>query len=278
MISSIFLTLLGGLIFYLHFFSSGGLLIFIHSKYIPLSLFMATFAIFCGLAGIIYRIKTFRLDSLKLSKTILLIFLFLGGNFINYLFFLIGLIAIFVKFNNDDFEKLIKKSFWRYFLILVFIVSTIFIPTPGISVFTASQRYLYNFEVPIENATKIGESFGRDTINYDIGDWVASINFMPNLNFYQGKEVNLNGFIFKPQILPEGYFLISRFVIRCCAADATPVGIIVKSADWELTYSENTWINLTGNFEIENFNNQENLIVIPKKITLIEKPANIYIY
>lgn len=132
--------------------------------------------------------------------------------------------------------------------------------------------------MPIENATKIGESFGRDTINYDIGDWVASINFMPNLNFYQGKEVNLNGFIFKPQILPEGYFLISRFVIRCCAADATPVGIIVKSADWELTYSENTWINLTGNFEIENFNNQENLIVIPKKITLIEKPANIYIY
>lgn len=278
MINSIFLTLFGILIFFLNFFSNGGLLIFIHVKYIPLSLFMASFAIFCGIAGIIYQIKTFRLNSIRLSKTILLVVLFLAGLFLNYLLFLLGVAVLFIKFQDDDFEKLIGKDFWRYFLILAFILSIVFIPTPGISVFTASQRYLYNFEVPIESSKKIGESFGRDTGNYDIGDWVASLNFEPNLNFYAGKEVNLTGFVFKPLILPHDYFLVSRFVIRCCAADATPVGIIVKLADWKLTYPENTWIRVTGNFGIENFNNQENLVVVPKKVAVIEKPANIYIY
>ena len=52
-----------------------------------------------------------------------------------------------------------------------------------------------------------------------------------NWSDYEKKQVLTEGIFQAPQDMPEGYAMVFRFYVTCCAADAVPVGIILKGAD-----------------------------------------------
>ena len=50
---------------------------------------------------------------------------------------------------------------------------------------------------------------------------------------FQGLPFVIEGEVFTGKGLPKGYFLLYRWFISCCAADAEPIGIIVRSEEIE---------------------------------------------
>lgn len=109
-------------------------------------------------------------------------------------------------------------------------------------------------------------------------DWVRTLNVYPEPDAYAGDEVEVEGFVTRPESYPEDYFLISRFVITCCAADAYPVGLPVRSASNLPTYAEDTWLRVSGEMAVEDFEGDRQLVIQATELEEIPQPENPYEY
>ena len=110
-------------------------------------------------------------------------------------------------------------------------------------------------------------------------DWVRTLNVYPEPDAYTGQKVKVKGFVVHPPELPPEYFLLSRFVITCCAADAYPVGLPVKLTENRGAYPPDTWLEVEGQMLTENLAGNRQLTIQaslpPKKIP---EPKNPYEY
>lgn len=148
------------------------------------------------------------------------------------------------------------------------------LPVKPLSVLTAQQRAIDL------NGIRSGEStaslFLKNTKTYTLGDWIKVINNNPDLNRFVDKEVKVSGFVFSPEN-SDHEFLVSRFLITCCAVDARPLGLWVE-ADWQGNFRENQWVEVEGIFSLVEKNGQNTLRISPKNINLISEPANPYVF
>ncbi|MDD3726398.1 MAG: TIGR03943 family protein [Candidatus Ratteibacteria bacterium] len=86
-----------------------------------------------------------------------------------------------------------------------------------------------------------------------------------------GKAVSVEGFVFK-QKDPERFILV-RFLITCCAADATPLGIdVLYSNTREL--KQDSWVKVYGKCRIE----EDKIIIMADDVKETQKPSNVYLY
>ncbi|RMF24668.1 MAG: TIGR03943 family protein [Cyanobacteria bacterium J083] len=78
-------------------------------------------------------------------------------------------------------------------------------------------------------------------------EWIRTLNAYPEPDAYEGQAAKVSGFVVHLPQLPKNYFLISRFIITCCAVDAYPVGIPVKLEGVDRsTYPPDTWLKIEG--------------------------------
>jgi len=87
-----------------------------------------------------------------------------------------------------------------------------------------------------------------------------------------GKLVSVEGLVFK-QNGQNNRFMLIRFLITCCAADATPLGIEVVYSQTE-QLKQDTWVKVyvQGNFE------KDKPQIIAEDIKKTLKPADLYLY
>ena len=123
-------------------------------------------------------------------------------------------------------------------------------------------------------------------------DWVRTLNAYPEPDAYKGQKARVQGFVVHLPQLPDNYFLISRFILTCCAVDAYPVGIPVKLSQSRNAYPPDTWLEIEGEMITETIqsgsqNSQENssntgnkrqLVLEAKSIKKIPTPADPYGY
>jgi uncharacterized repeat protein (TIGR03943 family) len=64
---------------------------------------------------------------------------------------------------------------------------------------------------------------------------------------YAGKNIETEGLVSPGTDLPAGGFLLFRFHMICCAADARPVGVLVITPDGKVPPSD-TWVRVRGRF------------------------------
>lgn len=109
-------------------------------------------------------------------------------------------------------------------------------------------------------------------------DWVRTLNVYPEPDAYTGQQVNVEGFVIRPAELPDGFFLISRFIITCCAADVYPVGLPVKLNEGQTMPEVDTWLRVEGRMMTETYGGQRHLTIQPSRLTEISEPDNPYDY
>ncbi|PKM51214.1 MAG: TIGR03943 family protein [Firmicutes bacterium HGW-Firmicutes-7] len=60
-----------------------------------------------------------------------------------------------------------------------------------------------------------------------------------------GTKVEISGFIFLQEDFNEGQFVISRYMMNCCAADVQLIGVLCKYSD-DYPLVANEWIKISG--------------------------------
>ena len=78
---------------------------------------------------------------------------------------------------------------------------------------------------------------------YDLSSFISYPG--SNVNNYLNKFVKIKGMALKKlRYIPDGYFMIGKYAITCCAADAEFAGFYVKLDDYDI--KENDWYEIEG--------------------------------
>jgi uncharacterized repeat protein (TIGR03943 family) len=99
---------------------------------------------------------------------------------------------------------------------------------------------------------------------------------------YEGKRVKLTGMLHKNDPQVEADFgkslpVVFRFVITCCAADASPVAVLVDGDDLP-DLPESAWVEVAGTFRIQEKDGRRVPIVATSIVTEKETPKQPYLY
>ncbi len=106
-------------------------------------------------------------------------------------------------------------------------------------------------------------------------DWIRVFRSTGDLRTLAGQAVNVTGFVFHDPALPDRRFLVGRFTITCCVADAAALGMTV---DWagagELR--ENSWVRVRGEIALDEDTREP--YIRATHVETIPEPDNPYLY
>ncbi|MCM3783170.1 TIGR03943 family protein [Neobacillus mesonae] len=94
---------------------------------------------------------------------------------------------------------------------------------------------------------------------------------------YAGRTIQLSGFVFREEGLPEEQLVISRFLITHCIADASLIGFLTEFSS-PVSMEEDTWIEATGQLDTAVHNGTLLPIIRITEWTEIAAPDQPYVY
>lgn len=123
-----------------------------------------------------------------------------------------------------------------------------------------------------ENLTTIALSGEKNII-----DWLYEFQRRGDPAAFDGQEASIIGFVYRDDRFAADTFMVSRFTISCCVADAAPVGLIVQWPDAAALPADG-WVEVNGRFQTGSFNGQSMPLLIADTVAPTEPPAQPYLY
>lgn len=109
-------------------------------------------------------------------------------------------------------------------------------------------------------------------------DWLRAFGNSANLDEFNGQEVDVVGFVYRDIRLDEQtQFFVMRFIVSCCVADASSVGLVVETPD-ALKFAPDSWVRIKGKLKVKEVADQRTPILIPESIESVEQVAHPYLY
>ena len=122
---------------------------------------------------------------------------------------------------------------------------------------------------PSEQLEEPELSFVLPPAERSLTDWVRLLRSQPDPALHDGDPVRISGFVLpQPGDRPQ----LARLLVRCCLADATPVGLAVRWPQGRQPRADQ-WLELQGVMAVERHGDQLRNVVIPRRITPIRRPA-----
>jgi uncharacterized repeat protein (TIGR03943 family) len=133
-------------------------------------------------------------------------------------------------------------------------------PNPSFSSLAANR--------PAELGDETELSFVLPPAQRSLTDWVRLLRSQPDPSLYAGDPVRISGFVLpQPGEPPQ----LARLLVRCCLADATPVGLPVRWPAGRQPRADQ-WLAVEGTMAIEERNGQSRSVVVAQRITPIARP------
>jgi uncharacterized repeat protein (TIGR03943 family) len=104
-------------------------------------------------------------------------------------------------------------------------------------------------------------------------DWVRLLRAQPDPRLFAGDPVRISGFVLP---IPGETAQVARLLVRCCLADASPVGLPVRWAALGPAPAADQWVAIEGVMAVEaapEGGGTERLVVVPRAIRPIPRPA-----
>ena len=98
-----------------------------------------------------------------------------------------------------------------------------------------------------------------------------------DLSRFAGDSARVRGFVYRDERFPAGTFMVSRFLLSCCAADAAPIGLAVRWPDAEFL-EDDAWVWVSGEFSVEPFLGERMPVLVGTEVTAAEQPPQPYLY
>ncbi|WP_342481616.1 TIGR03943 family protein [Paenibacillus sp. FSL L8-0340] len=95
---------------------------------------------------------------------------------------------------------------------------------------------------------------------------------------FAGKEITVSGFLYRePAVAGTSSYAVSRFLVQCCTADATPFGILLDPQT-QISLPADTWIEVRGKLQVVKYGGKELMRIAADSITAIPQPSTPYVY
>lgn len=233
--------------------------------------------------------------ALLLGMGIYLAVLILTGNLTNYInirfawlaylgagiFFVLGLIHLYGLMipQEDDLSPYMEQPDSRYSItwgilaVVAFpLALALLIPSRPLGVEAVNGGISFN---PVGVDTT--QAFQLNPLDRNVLDWLREFNRSETPAEFNGQEVDVTGFVYRePAFLPED-FMVSRFTMSCCVADAFAIGLPV-TYEGAREFTDGVWVRVKGRLQASDFDENFVPIVYATSVEVIEQPKQPYLY
>ncbi|MEY4809417.1 MAG: hypothetical protein RLZZ206_3806 [Cyanobacteriota bacterium] len=112
-------------------------------------------------------------------------------------------------------------------------------------------------------------SFVLPPAQRSLTDWVRLLRSQPDPALFDGDPVRISGFVLPTPNQPPQ---LARLLVRCCLADATPVGLPVRWPAGGPPPEADQWLAIEGRMALEPGPSGASLVVVPSTVRSIARP------
>ena len=94
---------------------------------------------------------------------------------------------------------------------------------------------------------------------------------------FQGKTIEIEGFVYREEDMDQNQFVVGRFAMDCCTADALPYGVLVEH-NHAGRYENDSWLKIRAAIGKTAYQGNEIMMLKPISIERIDEPTSPYIY
>jgi putative membrane protein len=135
----------------------------------------------------------------------------------------------------------------------------------------------FNTNSPLVSADSSAQLFETDSEERNILDWLKLFNYERDVSQFFGQKASVIGFVYFDESLGENQFLVSRFVVSCCAADGFALGMAV---DWSAasTLEQDSWVLVKGTVQSITLNDQVVPLIQAESVQAVPAPEQPYLF
>jgi uncharacterized repeat protein (TIGR03943 family) len=108
-------------------------------------------------------------------------------------------------------------------------------------------------------------------------DWVRVMSSNPDPASLDGVEAEMLGFVYRDIRFSAEQFMVSRFTLSCCVADATAIGVVVQDSA-ALEFETNQWVLVRGTFTEGTLDGMALPVLIAEEIIPVQEPEQPYLF
>ncbi|KKI88872.1 hypothetical protein WQ54_29370 [Bacillus sp. SA1-12] len=138
----------------------------------------------------------------------------------------------------------------------------------------------FELQAPPENyyAQLEKKMLNMDTILLTEKDYIAMTSILDqNPKKFVGKKVEMMGFVYREDDFQDNQFVLARFGLSCCVADASVYGTLVTIKDAN-RYGDDQWIKIEGTLTTINYHDLILPYIKVSTVAEIEQPDEPYVY
>jgi putative membrane protein len=177
---------------------------------------------------------------------------------------------------NEPEQDAEARSGWNLWWLALPVIVGILVPIHSLGSYSAGQRGV-NLNAPLVSGANTAQVLSIPSEQRSVLDWVQAFHTSADLSRYAGLPVDVTGFVYHDPRLPAGEFMVSRFAVTCCVADALAVGMIVSWSQ-ALSYPGNTWVRVRGQLQAARIDGQALPGIRAQAVELIPEPDQPYLF
>jgi len=108
-------------------------------------------------------------------------------------------------------------------------------------------------------------------------DWIRLFSFSENVQQFVGQPVDVTGFVFSDGRLTANQFMVGRFTITCCVADATALGMIVEYPQ-AAVLKEHNWVRVQGKIDLIERDERLFPVILAESVEAVPQPEQPYLF
>jgi uncharacterized repeat protein (TIGR03943 family) len=108
-------------------------------------------------------------------------------------------------------------------------------------------------------------------------DWIRIVTISEDPTSYEGQSADVTGFAYRDPRLESGQILLGRFILTCCVADATAIGLMVEGEGID-EMIENQWYRIRGTVFQTVLEGQVMPVIQADQIEEVPMPEEPYLY
>ena len=126
-------------------------------------------------------------------------------------------------------------------------------------------------------AEAAGAAVALPSTQRSVLDWIRVFKYADDPANYSGQPADVVGFVYRDIRLGEGQFMVARFSLTCCVADAVAIGMLVNWPD-ELAIPDNVWVRVRGPVSVSHLDGQTVSLIEAESVEEIPQPEQPYLF
>lgn len=180
--------------------------------------------------------------------------------------------------HDHDHEHEHRLSWGAIFLILLPIGLGLLVPPQPLGAAALNNREINSGANTINTPGLARSAAEKASTEKNVLDWWNTFHQVANPNqALAGQAVNVIGFVYHDKTFGADSFMVTRFVVSCCVADASGLGLLVR---WPTAAAlkDDQWVQVTGAFVASQAPTWQLPVLVAQSVTPVAVPNQPYLY